>query len=77
MWLDSINDLNSYAGRFQNGMMVLTGKSEASSGDVTPVRMTYQLMPDGSVVQTGYMSNDSGASWTLRYKFIYRRSAQP
>ena len=73
-WTDSGNNWNEYAGGITGGMMVLTGKSVNAAGKATPVRMTYEAKPDGSVVQTGYQSADGGKSWLLTYQYAYRRA---
>jgi hypothetical protein len=73
-WTDSGNNWNEYAGGIAGGMMVLTGKSVNAAGKATPVRMTYEAKPDGSVVQTGYQSADGGKTWALTYQYAYRRA---
>jgi hypothetical protein len=73
-WTDSGNNWNEYAGGIEGGMMVLTGKSVSVAGKATPVRMTYEAKPDGSVVQTGYQSADGGKTWSLTYQYAYRRA---
>lgn len=74
-WTDSANDLNEYSGTWNGQKMVLTGTMVNAAGIKTPVRMTYEKGHDGSVVQTGYQSNDGGHNWKLSYKFVYRRSS--
>ena len=73
-WTDSGNNWNEYAGGIEGGMMVLAGKSVSVAGKATPVRMTYEAKPDGSVVQTGYQSADGGKTWWLTYQYAYRRA---
>jgi hypothetical protein len=75
-WTDSVNDMNIYTGGIEDSKMVLTGVSHASNGAVSPVRMVYEKLPDGSVTQTGYTSPDAGKTWQLSYKFVYRRAPQ-
>ena len=76
VWTDSGNNINRYAGKLEDGKMVLTGTSDAASGASTPQRMVYETLPDGSVTQTGYVSKDAGKSWQLSYKFIYRHAVK-
>jgi hypothetical protein len=76
LWTDSANNWNDYAGRVEDGKMVLTGTRHAANGADAPVRMVYEKLPDGSVTQTGYGSQDGGKSWQLSYKLVYRPSAQ-
>ena len=70
-----MNNLNSYAGAIEHGVMVMNGVSHAASGSTAPERMTFEALADGSVVQTGFRSAGKGASWTISYRFIYRRPA--
>ena len=76
VWTDSGNNINRYAGGLEAGKMVLTGTSEAANGAVSSQRMVYEVLADGSVSQTGYVSKDDGKSWQLSYKFIYRHPPQ-
>jgi hypothetical protein len=71
-WTDSGNNWNEYAGGLEGGFMVLTGTTTNAAESTKPVRMTYEAKPDGSVVQTGYQSNDGGKSWSLQYQYAYR-----
>lgn len=73
-WTDSSNNWNEYVGGIEGGMMVLAGTSTDAAGNATPVRMTYEAKPDGSVVQTGYQSPDGGKTWGVQYQFAYRPS---
>jgi hypothetical protein len=75
-WTDSGNNLNFYSGGLEDSKMVLTGVSHASNGADSPVRIVYEKLADGSVTQTGYTSPDSGKTWQLSYKMVYRRAAQ-
>jgi len=75
VWIDSMNNFNSYAGAIQHGVMVMKGISHAASGSAAPEKMTFEPRPDGSVIQTGFRSVGKGASWTISYRFIYRRPA--
>ena len=73
-WTDGGNNWNEYAGGMDGRLMVLTGTSTSAAGGGTPVRMTYDAKPDGSVVQTGYQSSDGGKTWALAYEYAYRRA---
>ena len=75
IWIDSTNNLNSYAGAIEHGVMVMNGVSHAASGSTAPERMTFEALADGSVVQTGFRRLGKRASWTISYRFIYRRPA--
>ena len=76
-WTDSGNNWNEYAGGMESGLMVLTGSSLKAGGGASPVRITYEAKPDGSVVQTGYQSGNGGKAWSLTYQFIYRPASLP
>jgi hypothetical protein len=71
-WTDSGNNWNEYAGGMVGPQMVLTGTTTNVAGVGTPVRMTYEAKPDGSVVQSGYQSADGGKNWSLTYQYAYR-----
>ena len=71
-WTDSGNNWNEYVGGMDGGLMVLTGTSAKAGGSAVSVRMTYEAKRDGSVVQTGYQSQDGGKNWALTYQFLYR-----
>lgn len=75
-WTDSGNNMNVYVGGLEDSKMVLTGTSHASNGSDSSVRMVYEKLADGSVTQTGYTSPDSGKTWQLSYKLVYRHAAQ-
>jgi hypothetical protein len=75
VWTDGGNNLNQYAGGLDDAKkMVLIGTRSAANGATVPLKLVYEKLPDGSVSQTGYASQDGGASWQLNYKFIYRHS---
>ena len=74
VWTDWQNSLNEYRGGLEKSSMVLTGTSTSASGQDSPARMTFERQKDGSVVQTGYGSADSGKTWQLAYQFVYRKA---
>ncbi|MEO8673610.1 MAG: hypothetical protein ABI411_20040 [Tahibacter sp.] len=57
----------SYSGGFKDGAMVLTALA-ANVG----TRMTVRAQADGSVRQSGEITQDSGATWAPGYDFTYR-----
>jgi hypothetical protein len=77
IWTDWQNAFNEYRGGLENGSMVMTGTSTSAAGKESPARMTFEPQKDGSVIQTGYSSTDSGKTWQLNYQFVYRKSAAP
>jgi hypothetical protein len=75
IWTDSGNNLNQYSGAWSGKRMDLAGTSTTTLGKKVPVRMTYERLSDGSVVQTGYQKDRTGKRWVLNYTFVYRRAA--
>jgi len=75
VWTDSGNNLNEYTGAWNGKRMDLAGTSATTLGQSVPVRMTYERLADGSVVQTGFQRNGTGKHWVLNYKLVYRRAA--
>jgi hypothetical protein len=75
VWTDSGNNLNQYSGAWNGKQMDVAGTSVTASGQRVPVRMTYERLADGSVVQTGYQRDRTGKRWVLNYRFVYRRAS--
>jgi hypothetical protein len=74
VWTDSGNNFNEYAGSWDGSRMKLSGTSVTTNGKRLPVRMTYERLADGSVVQTGYQQADQKKPWKISYEFLYRRA---
>jgi hypothetical protein len=70
VWTDSGNNFTQFAGGWDGKQMKLAGTSVSTSGQRMPVRMTYERMADGSVVQTGYQGKPS----KIAYELVYRRA---
>jgi hypothetical protein len=74
VWTDSGNNLNEYTGAWDGKRIDLAGTSVTTSGQRAPVRMTYEQLADGSVVQTGYQKDDRGKHWVPSYRLVYRHA---
>jgi hypothetical protein len=72
-WTDSGNEVHDYSGSWDGKRLVMTGSSEDPSGKKQRLRMTYEQLGNGDVVQTGYVSPGGSKDWKLDYKLIYRR----
>jgi hypothetical protein len=75
-WTDSANEVHDYLGSWDGKRIVMTGTSESPAGRKARLRMTYEQLRSGDVVQTGYVSPDGGKNWKLDYKLVYRRAAE-
>ena len=72
VWTDGANELHTYHGRWTGKIMEFEGEAKDAADVGRKVKMTYEPMPDGSVVQTGYNWSDKG--WVLNYQFSYRKA---
>ena len=66
-WIDSSGARAYFNGGWNGSAMVITGEW---GGPL--VRMSYRKNADGSVVQSGEQSTDSGKSWSPTFAFTYR-----
>ena len=74
-WMDQSGALRDFNGGLQDGKMVLVAHARSASGQPILVRMTFTPNPDGSVRQYSDASADDGATWKMRYDYLYRRAA--
>jgi hypothetical protein len=72
-WVASNGTVTSYDGEFLDGAMRFEGTQNPRGGKPVPVRLTFTPLPDGRVRQTGEISTDGGASWSIGYDFYYVR----
>jgi len=70
IWIDGGNEVHEYRGRWTGKKMEFEGEAKDSADVGRKVRMTFEPMADGSVVQTGYKWSDKG--WAVDYQFTYR-----
>ena len=73
-WTDAANEVHDYTGAWDGQRMLFTGTSVNETGGQRILRMTFERLRDGNVVQTGYESPDEGKSWETRYRLVYRRA---
>jgi hypothetical protein len=74
VWTDSGNNLNDYRGSWNGKLMDFAGTSVTTIGQRVPVRMTYEPLTDGSVVQSGYQYSRAAKRWQIQYRLVYRRA---
>lgn len=72
IWVDSGNEVHEYRGHWTGKAMEFEGEAKDAGELGRKVRMTFEPLADGSVVQTGYKWSDKG--WVLEYQFHYRRA---
>jgi hypothetical protein len=72
-WVSSGGGVTLYDGEFKDGAMHFTGTQNSRTGNPTPARLTFTALPDGRVRQTGEVSADGGANWTVAYDLYYVR----
>ena len=75
-WVDQSGALREFTGGMQGAAMVLVAPSRVRQAPDRPalVRMTFTPNADGSVRQYSDYSLDDGATWALRYDYVYRRA---
>lgn len=75
-WVDQAGALREFTGGMQGAAMVLVARSRVRQAPDRPalVRMTFTPNADGSVRQYSDYSFDDGATWALRYDYVYRRA---
>lgn len=77
-WMDSAGAFRHFIGGLdRDGRMVMTAEQpmRGASGKTRLIRLTFTANPDGTVRQYSDFSDDRGASWGLRYDYLYRRIA--
>lgn len=75
-WVDQAGALREFTGGMHGAAMVLVAPSRVRQAPDRPalVRMTFTPNADGSVRQYSDYSFDDGATWALRYDYVYRRA---
>jgi len=71
-WVDSTAERIDYAGRLDNGRMVLIAQRPARSGEAQRQTRVTQWRDGETVRQVGEMSVDGGRSWAPSYDYTYR-----
>jgi hypothetical protein len=79
VWVDSSGTRVDLDGRFDQGVMAITGNwaNFIAPGKDALVTMRYQLQPSGEVRQWSEVSTDGGKSWQPGFDFLYRRAPLP
>ena len=74
MWVDQSGAVREFVGGLEAGKMVLVTHSRTGDGRAATVRMTFTPNPDGTVRQFSDYSLDAGATWKVRYDYLYSRA---
>jgi hypothetical protein len=76
-WIDDQGMLLLLDGKFEDGKMVLSGKTQdpAGAGGVVLQRITWSQLPGGKVRQLWETSKDGGKSWTVAFDGTYTRKS--
>jgi hypothetical protein len=63
-----------FTGRWDGTRIVLLTQQDRADAPPLLIRMYLQPLADGEVRQRSDMSSDYGATWRLRYEYVYRRA---
>lgn len=70
-WIDNTGLLLQLDGGFQQGKMVMTGKTKTPKGEWLLNKISWQLLDDGRVNQVWQTSKDNGKSWKTAFDGYY------
>jgi hypothetical protein len=73
LWVDSSGSWVNFTGGWDGHAMVLEGVWPVPGHPQQKTRMSYRLLPDGSVEQSGVTSDDDGKNWQPGFDLIYTR----
>jgi hypothetical protein len=73
LWVDSSGSWVNFTGGWDGHAMVLGGVWPMPGHPQQRTRMSYRLLPDGTVEQSGVTSDDDGKTWQPGFDFIYTR----
>jgi hypothetical protein len=73
LWVDSSGSWVNFTGGWDGHAMVLEGVWPMPGHPQQKTRMSYRLLSDGSVEQSGVTSDDNGKTWQPGFDFIYTR----
>jgi hypothetical protein len=73
LWVDSSGSWVNFTGGWDGDAMVLEGVWPQAGHPQQRTRMSYRLLPDGTVEQSGVTSDDNGKTWQPGFDFIYTR----
>lgn len=77
LWVDSSGSWVTFTGGWDGHAMVLEGVWPQPGHPQQMTRMSYRLLPDGTVEQSGVTSDDNGKSWQPGFDLIYTRFSDP
>ncbi len=73
LWVDSSGSWVTFTGGWDGNAMVLEGVWPQPGHPQQKTRMSYRLLPDGTVEQSGVTSDDNGKTWQPGFDLIYTR----
>ena len=73
LWVDSSGSWVTFTGGWDGNAMVLEGVWPQPGHPQQKTRMSYRLLPDGTVEQSGVTSDDNGKTWQSGFDLIYTR----
>ena len=73
LWVDSSGSWVTFTGGWDGHAMVLEGVWPMPGHPQQQTRMSYRLLPDGTVEQSGVTSDDEGKTWQPGFDLIYSR----
>jgi hypothetical protein len=76
VWVDSSGSWVNFTGGWDGHSMVLEGIWPSPGHPQQKTRMSYRLLPDGTVEQSGVSSDDAGKTWQPGFDFIYTRISE-
>jgi hypothetical protein len=77
LWVDSSGSWVTFTGGWDGHAMVLEGVWPQPGHPQQMTRMSYRLLPDGTVEQSGVTSDDNGKTWQPGFDLIYTRFPDP
>jgi hypothetical protein len=73
LWVDSSGSWVNFTGGWDGHAMVLEGVWPQAGHPQQKTRMSYRLLSDGTVEQSGVTSDDNGKTWQPGFDLIYTR----
>jgi hypothetical protein len=73
LWVDSSGSWVTFTGGWDGHAMVLEGVWPVPGHPQQRTRMSYHLLSDGTVEQSGVTSDDGGKTWQPGFDLIYTR----
>jgi hypothetical protein len=73
LWVDSSGSWVTFTGGWDGHAMILEGVWPVPGHPQQRTRMSYHLLPGGTVEQSGVTSDDEGKTWQPGFDFIYTR----